>query len=107
VSDELWVLLLAGLPLLGLQVWSIVDVIRRGDLALARQIGWLLALAAIPIVALWVYVVVRPPRAVQMSGGHADMARAETIVLLAERRWRGDLADDEYRAEVAAIASYD
>jgi uncharacterized membrane protein len=107
VSGEGWLLILAGLPLLGLQLWAIVDVVRRRDLWLPRQIGWLLVLAVIPIVALGVYVVVRPPRAVQISGGHADMARAEAIVLLAERRQRGEIRDDEFGVEVAAIASYD
>ncbi|MDX2382051.1 MAG: hypothetical protein QNM02_20120 [Acidimicrobiia bacterium] len=107
MSGEVWLLLLAGLPLLGLQLWAIADAVRRRDLALAHQIGWLLALAVIPIIALGIYIVVRPPRAVQVSGGHADMARAEAIVLLAERRQRGEIPADEYGVEVAAIASYD
>lgn len=107
MSGEVWLLVLAVLPLLGLQLWAIVDVVRRRDLGLPRQVGWLLVLAVVPIIALGLYIVVRPPRAVRVSGGHADMARAEAIVLLAERRQRGEIATDEYRAEVAAIASYD
>ncbi len=107
MSGEVWLLVLTGLPLLGLQLWSVFDVVRRRDLELPRRLGWLLALAIIPIVTLSVYVVARPPRAIQVSGGHADTARAETVVLLAEQRQRGEIADEDYRAEVAAVASYD
>ena len=107
MSGEVWLLVLTGLPLLGLQLWSVFDVVRRRDLELPRRLGWLLALAIIPIVTLSVYVVARLPRAIQVSGGHADTARAETVVLLAEQRQRGEIADEDYRAEVAAVASYD
>ncbi len=105
--SDTWVLVLAGLPLLGLQLWAIADVVRRRDLGLPRQVGWLFALAFVPIVALGLYVVVRPPRTARHSGGHPDMARAETIVLLSERRQRDEISADEYSAEIAAIASYD
>lgn len=106
MTDE-WPLVLIGLPLVVLLIWAIVEVAGREDLSAVRRGGWIVALLVFPVILLGAYIVVRPPRAVQVSGGHADMARAEAIVLLAERRQRGELDDGEYHGEVAAIASYD
>ena len=105
--SELGVFALVTLPLLALLVYMIVEVVRRRDLSLARRALWVVLLVAVPVVALAVYIVVRPPKAVQRAGGNTDVARAETLVLLAERRQRGELSDEAYRAEVAAFASLD
>ena len=99
-----WVLIIVALPLIGLLVGAIVEVIRRRDLTMLQKTMWLLALVLIPVFGLAVYIVVRPPRAEQLSEA-ADASNAEAIVLLAEGRQRGDLTDSEFHFKVAAIAS--
>ncbi len=96
---------LVSLPLLALLVYMIVDVARRRDLRVTRRILWIVILLAVPIVGLGLYVVVRPPRSLQISGEGGDVATAEQIVVLAEERQRGELSDDDYHERVGAIAS--
>ena len=98
---------LVSLPLLALLLYMIVDVVRRRDLRVTRRIVWVAVMLLVPIVGLGLYVVVRPPRALQMSGGGADVSTAEHIVVLAERRQRGELSDEEYHEQVDALASLD
>ena len=102
--SDLWILVVVALPLIGLVVGAVVEVGRRRDLTTPRRIGWILALVLVPIFGLGLYIVVRPRHAEQV-GGPADVSNAEAIVVLAERRQRGDLTDTEYRDELAAIAS--
>ncbi len=123
--SRLFVLVVAGLPLLALWLYATVEVLRRRDLARSRRIGWLLVLLLVPVVGLGLYVVARPPRAQSarrvagLAGAGpgagrpgagragAGLAAADAIVLAAERRQRGELTDDEYGAAIAAVASFD
>ncbi|MGI9645750.1 MAG: PLDc N-terminal domain-containing protein [Ilumatobacteraceae bacterium] len=105
--SELSILLLVILPFVALLVWSIIEIGTRSDLDTLRRIGWFLAVVILPVIGLAAYVVVRPPQGVRRSGGHADTAMAEAIVLLAERRQRSEISDEEFRVEVGAIASID
>ena len=105
--NELQVAVLVAIPLIALLAFAVVDVARRRELSVTRRIVWVAALVFVPVVALAVYLVVRPPRAVQLSGGDADASRAEAIVIIAERRQRGELTDEEYRAEIDRVASID
>ncbi len=105
--SELSVLLVVILPFVALLVWSIIEIATRPDLDLPRRIGWVLLVVILPVLGLAVYVVVRPTARVLRSGARTDTSRAETIVLLAERRQRGEIADEEFRIQVAAIASID
>ncbi len=102
--NDLWAIIVVALPLLALWFAAMVEVVRRQDLVAGRKVAWLAALLLLPVIGLAVYVVVRPPHAVRVSGGRADQARAETIVVLAERRQRGEIDDETYLAEVRAVA---
>lgn len=104
--SDMWVLVIVALPLIGLLAGAVMEVARRDDLARLRKAMWLGALLLIPIFGLAFYIVVRPPRAEQV-GVDADASNAEAVVLLAERRQRGDLTDTEFHSEVAAIVSVD
>lgn len=103
--SELQLLLIVELPLLGLLVYMIVDVVRRSDLSFARKLAWTVSMVFVPVVMLAFYIVVRPPRSARFVGGDADLSRAESFVLLAESRQRGELTDDQYRAEAETIVS--
>ena len=63
----------------------------------------LLLLILIPIVGLAGYVVARTPPPARVSGGSGDPSRAEDLVLLAERRQRGELDDVGFHEAVAAL----
>ncbi len=102
--SDIWAVIVVALPLIAMWLAALVEVARRRDLDSARRAIWIAVLIVVPVIALAVYVVVRPPRAVRLSGGRADQARAETIVALAERRQRGEIDDSTYRTEVRAVA---
>lgn len=102
--SDVWLVVVIALPLLAMWIAALVEVARRNDLAGARKAAWIATLILVPVLGLAVYVVVRPPGAVRVSGGRADQARAETIVALAERRQRGEIDDSTYRSEVRAVA---
>jgi uncharacterized membrane protein len=102
--SDIWVLIVITLPLIGLVVGAVIEVARRSDLTTPRRIGWILALVLVPVFGLAFYIVVRPPRAEQV-GGPTDISNAEAIVILAERRQRGELTDTEYQDELTGIAS--
>lgn len=98
-----FILLVVAAPLLVLWLLAIGEVIRRADLSLAQRAAWLLGLL-VPVVGLAVYVVARPTRAMYTARPTSNLSIAETIVRSAERRQLGQLTDDEYLAEVTAIA---
>ena len=102
--SDVWVLIVVALPLIGLVVGAVIEVAGRSDLTRLRKVVWIGALVLIPVFGLGLYIVVRPPRAEQV-GGPTDVSNAEAIVVLAERRQRGELTDTEYQDELAAIAS--
>lgn len=102
MSDWL-IIVVVALPLIALWALAIVEVVRRRDLGGGRTAAWVGALALAPLVALVVYIVLRPPRPVESSRTDADTTTAERIVVLAERRQRGELSDAEYRDEVRRI----
>ena len=104
--SEFWIFVIFALPLAGLLIGAIVEVVRRGDLTRSHKAAWLFALVFIPVFGLGFYIVVRPPRTEQMVG-EADVSNAEAIVLLAERRQQGELTEAEFHGEIAAIASVD
>jgi hypothetical protein len=87
---------LVSLPLAALWVSAIVEVLRRRDLVRVHRLVWIAALLVLPIPALAVYVVMRPPRPVRVSGVAVGAERAEELVTLAEQRQRGDLTDAEW-----------
>jgi hypothetical protein len=97
------VLLVVGAPLLALWMYAISEVIRRTDLHSARKLAWVVALVLVPAGALAVYVVVRPTRALYAERPTTGLSAAESIVRVAERRQRGELADDEYLVEIARM----
>lgn len=99
-----WVFLLVTAPLLMLWVASVVEVFRRRDLSGPRTALWLVALLLVPLVSIAVYVVARPPRAVENGRARADTSRAEALVVLAERRQRGEISDEDYVTSVASTA---
>ena len=105
--SELSVLAFVALPYLGLLIWSIIEIGTRSDLHTARRIAWLALVVLLPVVGLAIYVVARPPKGAQVSGGRPDVSNAEALVLLAERRQRGELNDDAYEIEIAAVAKVD
>ena len=103
--SDLFVLVVAGLPLLALWLYAVVEVIRRRDLGGAGTVAWLVVLVFVPVVGLAIYVVARPPRHVSTGTRDADVSTAEAIVRAAERRQRGETTDDEYGAEIADIGT--
>jgi hypothetical protein len=101
--SEWTLLLIVALPLLALWIRSVFDVARRGDYSSTQRVAWLLILILIPIVGLAAYVVARTPPTARESGGSGDPSRAEDLVLLAERRQRGELNDVGFHEAVAAL----
>jgi uncharacterized membrane protein len=104
VSDWL-VLLVAAVPLLVLWVWALWDDARsRHDLGRGSRVLWAVGLIALPVIGLAAYLVTRPPgdrrrRQLDDEGAQA----AATVVEVAERHQRGELTDDEYRAEIGSL----
>lgn len=96
------VLIVVTLPLAALWIAAIVEVVRRRDVPRWRTASWIAALVLIPLVGLVVYLVVRPSRPVESSRATASTERAERVVVLAERRRRGELSDDDYLTELRA-----
>lgn len=94
--SDLQVLIVVAVPLVGLWLAVIVEVLRRPDLGGRRRVGWLAALLLLSVPTLAVYLVVRPPRGARISGGVASTERAEALVRRAEARQRGELSDDEW-----------
>jgi hypothetical protein len=105
--NERLLLVLVGLPYLAMLLAALVEVVRRRDLPVGRRVVWFAALLVVPVVALFAYVVARPPRSVRISGSDGDPSPAEAIVLLAERRQRGELSDTDYAAGIDQIATLD
>ncbi|MGI9645938.1 MAG: PLD nuclease N-terminal domain-containing protein [Ilumatobacteraceae bacterium] len=98
---------LVSVPLLALLVYMMLDVARRRDLHVTRRIVWIAVMLLVPIAGMGLYIVVRPPRAIQIRRDDGDLTTAEQIVVLAEQRQRGELGDDDYHERVAAVASLD
>lgn len=99
-----WVLLvIVALPLVALWLRSLVEVALRRHGTTKRNLVWLLVLVAVPVVGLAAYVVARTPRPVRLSGGGPGAGRAEQLVLLAERRQRGDLTDAGFQDAVNTL----
>ena len=99
-----WMLLMiVALPLLALWIRSIVEVVRRGDYSATQRLMWILFLILIPVVGLAAYVVARTPPKARVTRGTGDASRAEALVLLAERRQRGELDEADYSLAVAAM----
>ncbi len=101
--SETSILLVVVLPFLALLVWSVAEIATRRDLNVPRRIGWLLLVVILPVIGVAAYIVLRPPRRAVATTTRADTARAEAIVVLAERRQRGEISDDEHRVEVRRV----
>ena len=101
--NEWTLLVVVVVPLIALWIRSVVEVARRQDYIATQRLTWALILVLIPVVGLAAYVVARTPPPVRLSGGRPDAHRAEQLVLLAERRQRGDLDDDGFHDAVAAL----
>ena len=101
--NEWALLLVVGLPLFALWIRAGVEVIRRGDLTAAKRVAWIAALVFLPVVGLAAYIVTRNPPEVSRGDGDADASGAEQIVLLAERRQRGDLDDEEFSRQIRSL----
>jgi hypothetical protein len=99
-----WVLLLiVALPLLAFWIRSVFEVVRRGDYSATQRLAWILILILIPVVGVAAYVVARTPPKIRVSGASGNSSRAEELVLLAERRQRGDLDDAGFHGAAAAL----
>lgn len=99
-----WIVLLIVLvPFLALWVAAIVNVGRDPARSVGRRVVWAAALVLAPVIALPAYVILRSPPVVRRSGASGASPRLQRFVELAEARQRGDMADDRYRSEVAAL----
>jgi uncharacterized membrane protein len=98
--NEVWALVIVALPLVAIWLYMLVEALVREDLSWPRRILWVGALLLLPMVALAAYIVVRPPKAVQVDRGSADCERAEQIVQAAEARQRGAIDDEEYARRI-------
>jgi len=101
--SEWALLLIVALPLLALWIRSMFEVVRRGDYSATQRVTWTLILILIPVVGLASYVVARTSPKLRVSGERGDSSRAEELVLLAERRQRGELDDAGFHEAVAAL----
>lgn len=101
--NEWTLLVVVVVPLIALWIRSVVEVARRQDYIATQRLTWVLTLVLLPVVGLAAYVVARTPPPVRLSGGRPDAHRAEQLVLLAERRQRGDLDDDGFNDAVAEL----
>jgi len=104
LSTTDWIVLVViTLPFVVVWVGTIVEVVRRPDLRGLRAVVWVGALLLFPVVAVAAHVIVRRPRpkAVEVPAG--PPTRAERFVELAERRQAGQIDDDAFRAEAAAL----
>lgn len=101
--NEWTVLVIVVVPLVALWIRSMVEVARRQDFIATQKLTWLLILVLFPVAGLAAYVVARTPPPVRQSGGRPDAHRAEQLVLLAERRQRGDLDDAEFASAAARL----
>ena len=101
--NERTLLLIVGLPLLALWARAIFEVIRRDDLSAVQTVMWVIGLAFVPALGLAVYIVVRTPPKTRVRNATSKTNRAERLVLLAEQRQRGELADDEYPLALAGL----
>ena len=105
MSEDVWLLIVAVIPLYTAVALSIYEVAQRRDLAHGRKVVWIVVLLFLPPIGLALYVVARPPRhraAVADSAPGAE--RAEQIVDLVERHSLGDLDDASYESALAALA---
>lgn len=104
MSSDWPVLLLVGLPIVVAVVLAVVEVIGRPDLGAGRTAIWVVALIVLPVVAVATYVIVRPVRGPRNdSQDGAVSPTSERLVEAAERRQRGELDDDGFRAVVDTI----
>ncbi len=102
--NDVWALVVVALPLLAMWIAALVETVRRHDLTGGRKVAWIGALLLLPVVGLAVYLVARPPRTARASRGRAGQARAESVVVLAERRQRGEIDEETYRTEIATVS---
>ena len=98
--SEWWTLVVVAIPLLVLWVGAVLEVLRRKDLRVRSRLVWLAVILVVPLFGLAAYVVSRPPRALRTSGEGAGDARALELVVLAERRQRGEITDAEFAAGI-------
>lgn len=96
-----WTLVVVAIPLIVLWVGALLEVLRRDDLRARSRVAWLAAIVVVPLLSLAAYVVARPPRALRTSGAGGDDARALELVVLAERRQRGEITDAEFAAQLS------
>ena len=101
--NERTLLLIVGLPFLALWARAIFEVLRRDDLSTGQTVVWMLGLVFVPALGLAAYIVVRTPPKNRVSDASVNTNRAERLVLLAEQRQRGELADDEYRLALSGL----
>ena len=104
MSNDWLVLVLVGLPLVIATVLALVEVVGRTDLEPLRTVVWVIALVGVPVIVVAVYAVVRPiGRAGEVLPDADASPGAERLVDAAERRQRGEMDDDEFRAVVAGL----
>lgn len=101
--SERTLLLIVGLPFLAIWARAIFEVLRRDDLSGVHTLMWILGLFFVPALGLAAYIVVRTPPKNHVSSATAKTSRAEQLVLLAEQRQRGELADGEYRIALSGL----
>lgn len=102
MHDLVW-LVIATVPLLVLSVGAIVEISWRSDLPVRHRVAWVAVLVALPPIGLAAYVVFRPPPRPTTTHGTGGGSSAELLVVVAERHQRGEIDDDEYRAEMARL----
>jgi hypothetical protein len=96
-----WTLVVVAIPLFVLWAGALLEVLRRNDLRTRSRVAWLAAIVVLPLLGLAAYLVARPPRALPTSGTGGGDVRALELVVLAERRQRGEITDAEFAARLS------
>lgn len=96
-----WTLVVVAIPLLVMWAGALIEVLRRDDLRTRGRVGWIIAILVVPLIGLAAYVVARPTRALPTSGTGGGDTAARGLVVLAERRQRGEITDAEFATELA------
>jgi hypothetical protein len=80
----LWTIVaLLVIPIVGLSVYSVVDVMRRNDIAAAVKATWILAAILVPLVGGLIYLIFRPTRPEDIRGfgrRHRQQQKVENLL---------------------------
>lgn len=102
--ENLWLFVVAGIPLILAVVLAVYEVVRRDDLPVPRKVVWTAFLLLVPPIALALYVVVRPPRHRAAIAESAEGARrAEELVDLIEQHSLGQIDESTYSARLGEL----